>query len=52
MARAKTESQDSRRKAVEIAVSSIEKQFGKGAIMVLGDDDLNQEVPVSLPSYA
>jgi recombination protein RecA len=46
MARAKTESQDSRRKAVEIAVSSIEKHFGKGAIMVLGNGAPDREVPV------
>ncbi len=29
---------DEKKKAVEVAVSQIEKQFGKGAIMKLGDD--------------
>lgn len=35
----------SRRKAVELAVSQIEKQFGKGAIMKLGAETLPGEVP-------
>ena len=32
-------------KAIEMAVSQIEKQFGKGAIMRLGDEGLMQDVP-------
>ncbi|MCX8118053.1 MAG: recombinase RecA [Desulfobacterota bacterium] len=35
----------SRRKAVELAVSQIEKQFGKGAIMKLGAETLPGEIP-------
>jgi recombination protein RecA len=33
-------------KAIELAVASIEKQFGKGSIMVLGSESLDREVPV------
>ena len=40
-----------RDKAVDLAVSSIEKQFGKGAIMRLGDDDkLFNERRASIPT--
>jgi recombination protein RecA len=46
MAREKTETKDTRQKAIELAVASIEKQFGKGAIMVLGADALEREIPV------
>src|SRR3990170_3029002 len=46
MARDKTESKESKQKAIELAVASIEKQFGKGAIMVLGADALERELPV------
>ncbi len=35
-----------REKAVEMALSTIEKQFGKGSIMVLGGDNMNREIPV------
>ena len=31
--------QDSRNKAIEAAVSQIEKQFGKGSVMKLGQKD-------------
>lgn len=41
---AKEENKD-KKKAVEMAVSQIEKQFGKGAIMRLGDEGLEQDVP-------
>lgn len=41
---AKEEKKD-KEKAVEMAVSQIEKQFGKGAIMRLGDEGLEQDVP-------
>ena len=32
------EGSDQREKAIELAISSIEKQFGKGAIMRLGSE--------------
>src|SRR5262249_24537289 len=35
-----------RDKAIELALGSIEKQFGKGAIMRLGKDPLDREVQV------
>jgi recombination protein RecA len=41
---AKEENKD-KAKAIEMAVSQIEKQFGKGAIMRLGDEGLMQDVP-------
>ena len=41
---AKEENKD-KGKAIEMAVSQIEKQFGKGAIMRLGDEGLEQDVP-------
>lgn len=37
--------QDSRNKAIEAAVSQIEKQFGKGAVMKLGQKDAAMKVP-------
>ncbi len=37
---------DQKTKAIELAVSQIEKQFGKGAIMRLGTDQLLHDVPV------
>jgi recombination protein RecA len=45
---AKEENKD-KDKAIEMAVSQIEKQFGKGAIMRLGDEGLEQDVP-SIPT--
>jgi recombination protein RecA len=33
-------------KAIEMAVASIEKQFGKGSIMVVGADAIDREIPV------
>jgi recombination protein RecA len=53
MARDKNESEDARRKAIELAVASIEKQFGKGSIMVLGNEALDRElavIPTGSPS--
>jgi recombination protein RecA len=44
MVRAKDRSDKS--KAVELAIASIEKQFGKGSIMVMGEDRIGQEMPV------
>jgi recombination protein RecA len=53
MARAKNDpqptSKDPKKQAVDLAVASIEKQFGKGAIMVLGNGAIGQEVP-SIPT--
>jgi recombination protein RecA len=39
-------SREGREKAIDLAVGQIEKQFGKGAIMRLGDGDLLHEVAV------
>jgi recombination protein RecA len=53
MARPKAEPQDSKKQAVDLAVASIEKQFGKGAIMLLGDGRLDQDIatiPTGSPS--
>jgi recombination protein RecA len=41
-----TAGNDQREKAIELAVSSIEKQYGKGAIMRLGEDQKAPEVQV------
>src|SRR5216110_3423313 len=38
-----------RERAIDLAVSQIEKQFGKGAIMKLGEEALSQDIP-SLPT--
>jgi recombination protein RecA len=46
MARAGTDHVDERKKAVDLAVASIEKQFGKGSIMVMGSGRVGQEVQV------
>ena len=35
---------EERNKALELAVGQIEKQFGKGSVMRLGDDDVSQDV--------
>ncbi len=40
---------DDRQKALESAIKEIEKQHGKGAVMVLGDDELNKTME-SIPS--
>jgi recombination protein RecA len=36
---------DAKRKAIDTAVSAIEKQFGKGSILTLGDDAADKEIP-------
>ncbi|HEY8120153.1 MAG TPA: recombinase RecA [Myxococcota bacterium] len=36
---------ESKRKAIETAVSAIEKQFGKGAILTMGDESVDKEIP-------
>src|SRR6058998_3843365 len=35
-----------RERAIDLAVSQIEKQFGKGAIMKLGEEALLRDIPV------
>ncbi len=37
---------DGKRRALDLALTQIEKQFGKGAIMKLGTDDIPHDVPV------
>ena len=37
---------DNRKRALSAALSQIEKQYGKGAIMRMGDDARNRDVPV------
>ena len=50
MARGKAETPgpdpNPKKKAIELAVASIEKQFGKGSIMVLGKESVDREIPV------
>jgi recombination protein RecA len=49
MARAQSEPRDDRndkQKTVDLTVASIEKQFGKGAILRMGEGALGQEIPV------
>ena len=46
MARRAEDPREEKRKAVQLAVLSVEKQFGKGSIMVLGKGSLDQEIPV------
>ena len=35
---------DAKRKAIDLAVSSIEKQFGKGAILTMNEDSIDREI--------
>ena len=42
-------SDDNRRKAIDLAVSTIEKQFGKGAILTMTEDAIDREIEV-IPS--
>src|SRR5258705_3261555 len=37
-------SKDDKQKAVDLTVASIEKQFGKGSIMVMGQEQLDREI--------
>ncbi len=48
MARGRTDASgpEAKKKAIEIAVASIEKQFGKGSIMMLGEAQRDHELPV------
>ncbi|MCZ6581352.1 MAG: recombinase RecA [Nitrospirae bacterium] len=38
---------DGKKRALELALTQIEKQYGKGAIMKLGEADVHTEVPVT-----
>jgi recombination protein RecA len=40
------ERREGRKKAIEMAVSTIEKQFGKGAILTMNEDAINRDVAV------
>ena len=42
---------DAKKKALELAISHIEKQFGQGAIMTLGKSQANREI-ASIPTGA
>src|SRR5499426_1743751 len=46
MSRAQTGGKDEKKKAVDLTVASIEKQFAKGAIMVMGQEHLDREIAV------
>jgi recombination protein RecA len=41
-----TDKEADRERALELAVSQIEKQFGKGAIMKLGEDTIARDLPI------
>jgi recombination protein RecA len=47
MAKAEVQQQagEAKRKAIDMAVSAIEKQFGKGAILTMGEDAADKEIP-------
>jgi recombination protein RecA len=44
-----TSPSDAKKKAIEMAVSTIEKQFGKGAILTMTEDSIDREIDV-IPS--
>jgi recombination protein RecA len=46
MSRGQSSSKDDKQKAVDLTVASIEKQFGKGSIMVMGQEQLDREIAV------
>ncbi|MEN8182612.1 MAG: recombinase RecA, partial [Myxococcota bacterium] len=46
---AREEREDHKRKAIDLAVSTIEKQFGKGAILMMTDDAVDREIE-AIPS--
>ncbi len=46
MSRAQSGNHDDKKKAVDLTVASIEKQFGKGSIMLMGQDQLDREIQV------
>ena len=37
---------DNKKKALNAALSQIEKQFGKGAVMRMGDSQINRDIDV------
>ncbi|MEN8377002.1 MAG: recombinase RecA [Gemmatimonadota bacterium] len=41
-----TDRADAKRKAIEMAVSSIEKQFGKGSILTMSEESIDREIDV------
>ncbi len=41
-----TESSPDRERAIDLAITQIEKQFGKGAIMRRGEEALIRDIPV------
>jgi recombination protein RecA len=46
MSRAQSGNHDDKKKAVDLTVASIEKQFGKGSIMLMGQEQLDREIQV------
>jgi len=46
MAREQKDPKKAKDQAIQLAVASIEKQFGKGAIMVMGKEFIDREIPV------
>ncbi|HTO70955.1 MAG TPA: recombinase RecA [Myxococcota bacterium] len=46
MSRGQPGTKDDKQKAVDLTVASIEKQFGKGSIMVMGQEHLDREIGV------
>jgi len=46
MSRAQSGNKDDKQKAVNLTVASIEKQFGKGSIMLMGQEQLDREIQV------
>jgi recombination protein RecA len=46
MSRGQVTSKDDKQKAVDLMVASIEKQFGKGSIMLMGQEHLDREIQV------
>ena len=46
MSRAQNGTKDEKKKAVDLTVASIEKQFGKGSIMLMGQEQLDREIQV------
>jgi recombination protein RecA len=46
MSRGQPTKSDDKQKAVDLMVASIEKQFGKGSIMVMGQEHLDREIAV------
>ena len=45
MATTNTTTEGNKKKALDLALSTIEKQFGKGAIMKLGEEQEAKQIP-------